>query len=73
VGGGQLVSAASVANAPFWFWWLVPVVTTAVLVAGIWWSRRDRRPVDSDRSVQEYERFRAAFRSDPPHARSGSR
>jgi hypothetical protein len=50
-----------VANAPFWFWWLVPVVSTAVVVAGVWLSRRDRRPADTEQSVQEYARFRAAF------------
>lgn len=49
------------ANAPFWFWWLLPVVSTAVVVAGVWLSRRDRRPADTDQSVREYARFRAAF------------
>jgi hypothetical protein len=57
----QLLSAASVANAPFWFWWLVPVVTTALVVAGVWLRRRDRRPADNGRSVEEYARFRAAL------------
>jgi len=61
VAAGHLASGASVANAPFWFWWLVPVVTTAVVVAGVWLSRRDRRPAHAERSVDEYARFRAAF------------
>lgn len=68
---GRLGSAAWVADAPFWFWWLVPVVTTAVVVAGVWLSRRDRRPADTDRSIEEYARFRAAFGS--TQTRSGSR
>ncbi len=63
VAAARLVQGVSVANAPFWFWWLVPVVTTVVVVAGLWLSRRDRRPADSDRSVEEYARFRAAFGS----------
>ena len=56
-----LLSAVSVANAPFWFWWIVPVVSTALVVAGVWLSRRDRRPARADRSVEEYARFRAAL------------
>lgn len=63
VAAARLVQGVSVANAPFWFWWLVPVATTVVVVAGLWLSRRDRRPADSDRSVEEYARFRAAFGS----------
>lgn len=63
VAAARLVQGVSVANAPFWFWWLLPVVTTVVVVAGVWLSRRDRRPTDSDRSVEEYARFRAAFGS----------
>jgi hypothetical protein len=73
---GTLVSASSVADAPFWFWWLVPVVSTVVVVAGVRWSRRDRRPTDSDRSVEEYARFRAALGSDEasePRTRSEAR
>jgi hypothetical protein len=59
-----LMSLASVADAPFWFWWLVPVVTTVVVVAAVRWSRRDRRPAHAERSVEEYARFRAAFGHD---------
>jgi hypothetical protein len=70
---GQLVSGASVANAPFWFWWLVPVVTTVIVVAGVRWSRRDRRPTDSDRSVEEYARFREAFGAQQDDRRSTTR
>ena len=55
------MALASVADAPFWFWWLVPVVTTVVVVAAVRWSRRDRRPARSDSSVEEYARFRAAL------------
>jgi membrane protein implicated in regulation of membrane protease activity len=74
VASGHLLSGASVADAPFWFWWLAPVVSTAVVVAGVWWSRRDRRPADTDQSVEEYARFRAAFGSpDATDARSGVR
>lgn len=70
---GQLVSGASVANAPFWFWWLVPVVTTAVVVAGVRWGRRDRRPSDTTRSVEEYHRFREAFGQHESDARGRTR
>ncbi|HET8614766.1 MAG TPA: hypothetical protein VFL94_04505 [Actinomycetales bacterium] len=81
---GRLVSlpmsALSVSEAPFWFWWLVPVLSTVVVVAGVRWSRRDRRPTDSDRSVEEYARFRAALgperhpeTTDPAETRSRAR
>jgi hypothetical protein len=55
------VVAVSVSSAPFWFWWLVPVVATAVVVAVVGLARRERRPRDGSEAVEEYARFRMAM------------
>jgi hypothetical protein len=54
------VQALSVSSAPFWFWWLVPVVVTLVVVALVGLARRER-PRDGLDAVDEYARFRRAM------------
>lgn len=58
---GELALAVSVSDAPFWVWWLVPVVVTvlAVLVARL--VARRGRPRDGFDTVDDYARFRAAM------------
>ncbi len=53
--------AASVSSAPFWVWWLVPVVVTMLVVGAIGLSRRERRPRDGFEAVDDYTRFRQAM------------
>lgn len=55
---------AVVSQAPFWFWWLVPVVVTGTVTAGLALvrrARRDRRPRNGADTVEDYARFRAAM------------
>lgn len=55
-----MVLALSVSSAPFWIWWLVPVVATVLVVAVVGLARRER-PRDSWDTVDDYARFRAAM------------
>jgi hypothetical protein len=54
------VRALSVSSAPFWFWWLLPVVATAVVVGVVALARRER-PRDGLDAVEDYARFRTAM------------
>jgi membrane protein implicated in regulation of membrane protease activity len=65
--------AVSVSVAPFWFWWLVPVVVTPVVVLLFGLARRDRHSRDGEETVADYTRFRTTMSqvreqraSDPP-------
>ncbi|KQX69826.1 hypothetical protein ASD06_02065 [Angustibacter sp. Root456] len=55
-----LASGVSVSSAPFWFWWLVPVVLTLLVVAGVALARRER-PRKGVEAVDDYARFRQAM------------
>jgi hypothetical protein len=56
-----LVVALSVSSAPFWFWWLVPVVGTVLVLLVVRLSRRERRPRDGAEAIEDYTRFREAM------------
>ncbi|GAB3591236.1 hypothetical protein GCM10027446_08470 [Angustibacter peucedani] len=56
-------------SAPFWVWWLVPVVATLVVVGVVLLARRERRPRDGYDTVEDYTRFREAM----AHVRSADR
>jgi hypothetical protein len=57
----EAVAGISLSSAPFWFWWLVPVAATLLVVFAVGLSRRDRRPRDGSDAVADYARFRAAM------------
>jgi cytochrome c-type biogenesis protein CcmH/NrfF len=57
---GASVRAMSVSSAPFWVWWLVPVVVTLIVVGAVALARRER-PRDRVDAVEEYARFRQAM------------
>lgn len=52
---------AGLSSAPFWFWWLVPVVATVVVAGIVVLARRERHPRDGQDAVQDYARFREAM------------
>jgi membrane protein implicated in regulation of membrane protease activity len=58
---GELIVAVSVSGAPFWFWWLVPVVATPLVVLVVALARRDRHSRDSEETVADYDRFRTTM------------
>jgi hypothetical protein len=47
-------------NAPFWFWWVVPVVIFLV-VAAVRTMRREYRPRGGFKSVADFDRFRSTM------------
>ena len=50
-----------------WLLWLSPVpLATCAAIAWTSWSSRARGPVEAARSVQAYERFRAAMAAPVP-------
>jgi hypothetical protein len=53
--------AAGLSSAPFWFWWLVPVVATVLVLAVLALVRHERRPRDGADAVDDYARFRQAM------------
>ncbi len=53
--------AGGLSSAPFWFWWLVPVVATVVVAGVVVLARRERRPRDGQDAVEDYTRFREAM------------
>lgn len=65
----------SVSDAPFWAWWLVPVLVTALVVSVVALSRRERRPKHGYDAIDDYARFRTAMahvRDQRPAARGPS-
>jgi len=70
--GEPAVVALSVSNAPFWFWWLVPVAATVLVLLVVGFARRERRPRDGADAIDDYTRFREAMaqvrrqEQDPP-------
>ncbi len=55
---GLLQQGFSLSSAPFWFWWLVPVVGTILVASVLRMSRREYRPRGSFKSVADFDRFR---------------
>jgi hypothetical protein len=51
----------TLSSAPFWVWWLLPVVGTGLVAAVVRVARRERGPRDGFDSVDEYARFRSAM------------
>jgi membrane protein implicated in regulation of membrane protease activity len=54
-------AAVSVSGAPFWFWWLVPVLVTPLVVLLVGLARRDRHSRDGEETVADYTRFRTTM------------
>ncbi|MGL5829747.1 MAG: hypothetical protein ACRC0L_09295 [Angustibacter sp.] len=48
----------TLSNAPFWMWWLIPVVATLLVVGVLRFVVREYRPRGSFRSVADFDRFR---------------
>jgi membrane protein implicated in regulation of membrane protease activity len=59
--GESSVVALSVSSAPFWFWWLVPVAATVLVLLVVALARRERRPKDGSDTIEDYTRFREAM------------
>jgi hypothetical protein len=59
--GEPSVVALSVSSAPFWFWWLVPVAATVLVLVVVGVARRERRPKDGADTIEDYTRFREAM------------
>lgn len=59
--GEPSLLSAGVSSAPFWFWWLVPVVATAVVAGAVGLARRERPPRVGHDTVEDYTRFREAM------------
>ncbi|GAB3686960.1 hypothetical protein [Angustibacter aerolatus] len=53
--------ATTLSRAPFWAWWLAPVLVTAVVALVVRLARRERRPRGGADAVDDYERFRTAM------------
>jgi hypothetical protein len=56
-----VLRAASVANAPFWAWWLAPVGVTAIVALGAAVAHRERRPNRHEDEMDDYSDFRRAM------------
>ncbi|WP_426562139.1 hypothetical protein ACPPVT_16560 [Angustibacter sp. McL0619] len=59
--GEPSIAALSVSSAPFWFWWLVPVAATVLVLVVVGLVRRERRPRDGADTIDDYTRFREAM------------
>ena len=59
---------------PAWLLWLLPVpVMTAAAIAWAAWSARSPRPPDTEDSVRESARYRAAMAAEVPPPRERKR
>lgn len=66
------LSLSFLSHAPFWVWWLPPVLVTVVVAVIAALVRRERRrPVDTVRSVEDYARFRQALAESEPGRPAG--
>ncbi|MDQ1701430.1 MAG: hypothetical protein QOF57_682 [Frankiaceae bacterium] len=58
-------------NAHPWFVWLIPVVVlTLVAIVGVMIYSRPKREDEPGESVEQYERFRSAMKSQLPAGRA---
>jgi len=56
-----VLRAASVADAPFWAWWLAPVGVTAIVAVGAAVAHRERRRNRHEDEMDDYGDFRRAM------------